>query len=326
MDRNQANLKKGQTPMIPFHITLKTLRQGRGLSQEQLAEALGTSRQTISKWESGAALPDAINLLSLSDFFAVSTDTLLRGVTPDPEPADRSPDAPPIEASISPVAPPIGDPSLEDEAAEGESTADESPTAESTADAEETPAQSLRRPSHLPGRGRLEYEYVSQKKLFGMPLLHVHLGVGLYRAKGVFALGMISSGLVSMGLLSMGLLSFGLLSLGLLAFGGFVLGGAAFGGVAVGILAAAGISIGIFSIGGISLGVIAVGGIAIASKIAVGGLAIAPTSLDVVKGVAYVLTETGTLTLTPAEVEGYLRETIPYLPDWLVKLIARLLG
>jgi transcriptional regulator with XRE-family HTH domain len=291
--------------MIPFHITLKTLRQGRGLSQEQLAEALGTSRQTISKWESGAALPDAINLLSLSDFFAVSTDTLLRGVTPDPEPADRSPDAPPID-----------DPFFEDEAC----------TAESTADAEATPAQSPRRPFHLPGRGRLEYEYISQKKLFGMPLLHVHVGAGLYRAKGVFALGMISSGLVSMGLLSMGLLSFGLLSLGLLAFGGFVLGGAAFGGVAAGILAAAGISIGIFSIGGISLGVIAVGGIAIASKIAVGGLAIAPTSLDVVKGVAYVLTETGTLTLTPAEVEEYLRETIPYLPDWLVKLIAQLLG
>lgn len=302
--------------MIPFHITLKTLRQGRGLSQEQLAEALGTSRQTISKWESGAALPDAINLLSLSDFFAVSTDTLLRGVTPDPEPADRSPDAPPMEASISPDASPIDDPFTEDEAC----------TAESTADAEATPAQTPRRPSHLPGRGRLEYEYISQKKLFGIPLLHVHVGAGLYRAKGVFALGMISSGLVSMGLLSMGLLSFGLLSLGLLAFGGFVLGGAAFGGVAVGILAAAGISIGVFSIGGISLGVIAVGGIAIASEIAVGGLAIAPTSLDVVKGVAYVLTETGTLTLTPTEVEGYLRETIPYLPDWLVKLIAQLLG
>lgn len=300
--------------MIPFHITLKTLRQGRGLSQEQLAEALGTSRQTISKWESGAALPDAINLLSLSDFFAVSTDTLLRGVTP--EPADRSPDAPPIEAVDSPDTPPIDDPFTEDEAC----------TAESTTDAEDTPAQTPRRTSHLPGRGRLEYEYISQKKLFGMPLFHVHVGVGLYRAKGVFALGMISSGLVSMGLLSMGLLSFGLLSLGLLAFGGFVLGGAAFGGVAAGILAAAGISIGVFSIGGISLGVIAVGGIAIASEIAVGGLAIAPTSLDVVKGVAYVLTETGTLTLTPAEVEEYLRETIPYLPDWLVKLIARLLG
>ena len=322
--------------MIPFHITLKTLRQGRGLSQEQLAEALGTSRQTISKWESGAALPDAINLLSLSDFFAVSTDTLLRGVTP--EPADRSPDAlpleeaaspelPPMEVSVSPDAPPIGDatspvsPLIDDPSSEGEAS-----TADSTAGAEENPAQTPRRTSHLPGRGRLEYEYISQKKLFGMPLVHVHLGVGLYRAKGVFALGMISSGLVSAGLLSMGLLSFGLLSLGLLAFGGFVLGGAAFGGVAAGILAAAGISIGVFSIGGISLGVIAVGGIAIASKIAVGGLAIAPTSLDVVKGVAYVLTETGTLTLTPAEVEEYLRETIPYLPDWLVKLIARLLG
>lgn len=287
--------------MIPFHITLKTLRQGRGLSQEQLAEALGTSRQTISKWESGAALPDAINLLSLSDFFGVPTDTLLRGVSPDsPDSPDSSDffEEPYTSSDTSFHAPPTGD----------------------------APPRPQKRPFRLPGRGRLEFEYVSQKKLFGLPLVHVHVGAGLYRAKGVFALGMISSGLISMGLLSMGLLSFGLLSMGLLSFGGFVLGAAAFGGVAAGILAAAGIAIGLFAIGGISLGVIAVGGIAIASHIAVGGLAVAPLSLDLVKGIAYVLTETGTITLTAAEVEGYLLTNMPALPDWLVKLIAELLG
>lgn len=302
--------------MIPFHITLKTLRQGRGLSQEQLAEALGTSRQTISKWESGAALPDAINLLSLSDFFGVPTDTLLRGVSPD------SPDSP--DSSDSPDSFDSSDsPDSFESSEEPYTSSDTSFHAPPTGDA---PPRPQKRPFRLPGRGRLEFEYISQKKLFGLPLVHVHVGAGLYRAKGVFALGMISSGLISMGLLSMGLLSFGLLSMGLLSFGGFVLGAAAFGGVAAGILAAAGIAIGLFAIGGISLGVIAVGGIAIASHIAVGGLAVAPLSLDLVKGIAYVLTETGTITLTAAEVEGYLLTNMPALPDWLVKLIVELIG
>lgn len=299
--------------MIPFHITLKTLRQGRGLSQEQLAEALGTSRQTISKWESGAALPDAINLLSLSDFFGVPTDTLLRGVSPDSFDSPASSDSPDSSDSFD----------SSDFFEEPYTSSDTSFHAPSTGDA---PTRPPKRPFRLPGRGRLEFEYISQKKLFGLPLIHVHVGAGLYRAKGVFALGMISSGLISMGLLSMGLLSFGLLSMGLLSFGGFVLGAAAFGGVAAGILAAAGIAIGLFAIGGISLGGIAVGGIAIASHIAVGGLAIAPLSLDLVKGIAYVLTETGTITLTAAEVEGYLLTNMPALPDWLVKLIVELIG
>lgn len=299
--------------MIPFHITLKTLRQGRGLSQEQLAEALGTSRQTISKWESGAALPDAINLLSLSDFFGVPTDTLLRGVSPDSFDSPASSDSPDSSDSFD----------SSDFFEEPYTSSDTSFHAPPTGDA---PTRPPKRPFRLPGRGRLEFEYISQKKLFGLPLIHVHVGAGLYRAKGVFALGMISSGLISMGLLSMGLLSFGLLSMGLLSFGGFVLGAAAFGGVAAGILAAAGIAIGLFAIGGISLGGIAVGGIAIASHIAVGGLAIAPLSLDLVKGIAYVLTETGTITLTAAEVEGYLLTNMPALPDWLVKLIVELIG
>lgn len=53
------------------------LRKKKGLSQEELSEVLNVSRQTISRWEVGTALPDAINLVQLSKVFEVSTDYLL---------------------------------------------------------------------------------------------------------------------------------------------------------------------------------------------------------------------------------------------------------
>ncbi len=53
------------------------LRKQRGLSQEELAEKLKVSRQAVSRWEGGSALPDAMNLLQLSKLFEVSADYLL---------------------------------------------------------------------------------------------------------------------------------------------------------------------------------------------------------------------------------------------------------
>ena len=53
------------------------LRKQRGLSQEALAEQLGVSRQAVSRWETGSALPDAGNLLQLSRLFGVTADSLL---------------------------------------------------------------------------------------------------------------------------------------------------------------------------------------------------------------------------------------------------------
>ena len=53
------------------------LRKQKGFSQEELAECLNVSRQTISRWELGTALPDATNIVQLSKLFEVSTDYLL---------------------------------------------------------------------------------------------------------------------------------------------------------------------------------------------------------------------------------------------------------
>ena len=66
-----------------------TLRKQKGLSQEQLGEALGVSRQAVSKWESGQSLPDLDKLLALSRYFEVSTDSLLTDEEGAPPPVSR---------------------------------------------------------------------------------------------------------------------------------------------------------------------------------------------------------------------------------------------
>lgn len=53
------------------------LRKMSGLTQEQLAEKLGVSRQTISKWESGSSVPDLESMVRFSRLFQVSLDDLL---------------------------------------------------------------------------------------------------------------------------------------------------------------------------------------------------------------------------------------------------------
>ncbi|MDO4745237.1 MAG: helix-turn-helix transcriptional regulator [Bacillota bacterium] len=55
------------------------LRKQRGWSQEDLAEKLDVSRQSVSKWESGASVPDLTRVLQMSEIFGVTTDYLLKG-------------------------------------------------------------------------------------------------------------------------------------------------------------------------------------------------------------------------------------------------------
>ena len=56
------------------------LRKSNGMSQEELADKLGVSRQAISRWEMGTAMPDATNILQLSRLFQVTTDYLLNDI------------------------------------------------------------------------------------------------------------------------------------------------------------------------------------------------------------------------------------------------------
>lgn len=58
---------------------IKKCRSSMGMSQEELAEKVYVSRQTISNWETGKNYPDIHNLLLLSSLFNVSLDQLIKG-------------------------------------------------------------------------------------------------------------------------------------------------------------------------------------------------------------------------------------------------------
>ena len=57
---------------------IRALRREAGMTQRDLAEALGVSRQAVSKWETGTADPSTSNLLALAKLFGVPAEELLR--------------------------------------------------------------------------------------------------------------------------------------------------------------------------------------------------------------------------------------------------------
>lgn len=63
---------------MTFGEKLFKLRKEKGLSQEALAEQMGTTRQAISKWENNQGFPETEKLLQLSNIFEISTDYLLK--------------------------------------------------------------------------------------------------------------------------------------------------------------------------------------------------------------------------------------------------------
>lgn len=73
-----------------FNEKLQSLRKSNGITQDELAEKLKVTRQTISKWECGESTPDFRNLVKISELFKVSIDLLLK----DEEPAEK------IEANV----------------------------------------------------------------------------------------------------------------------------------------------------------------------------------------------------------------------------------
>lgn len=61
---------------------IQNLRKAKGISQEELADKVGVSRQAVSKWESEQSVPDLDKVIIMSEYFDVTTDYILRGIEP----------------------------------------------------------------------------------------------------------------------------------------------------------------------------------------------------------------------------------------------------
>ncbi|MDE6241493.1 MAG: helix-turn-helix domain-containing protein [Anaeroplasmataceae bacterium] len=166
------------------------------------------------------------------------------------------------------------------------------------------------------------YEYVSKRKVFGVPLVHVHFGVGLYRAKGIIAIGNIATGVVSIGLLSIGVFTLGLLGLGLFTWACFSLGLlVSLGAISIGALAFGGVAVGLFSFGGLSIGLYSFGGCAIAKNIACGGYANAHIAIgDMCQGDFIFHTSNGISDFTQEELRGTILREFPHLWSFIIDI------
>ena len=74
---------------MEFNNKLYELRKQKGFSQEELANRLNVSRQTVSKWEVGDSTPDMEKLIAISDLFGISLDELVLDKAPEPASAPQ---------------------------------------------------------------------------------------------------------------------------------------------------------------------------------------------------------------------------------------------
>ena len=78
---------------------IQHLRKLKGISQEELADKIGVSRQSVSKWESEQSVPDMDKVIIISDFFDVTTDYILKGIETQKQAGEKS-----VNANIFVVA------------------------------------------------------------------------------------------------------------------------------------------------------------------------------------------------------------------------------
>lgn len=92
IEQNTSNKERLEVRMI-LADKIAMLRKQKGWSQEDLAEQLGISRQSVSKWESGNSIPDLDKIVRMSGIFNVSTDFLLKDEIEETiQPVQQEPD------------------------------------------------------------------------------------------------------------------------------------------------------------------------------------------------------------------------------------------
>lgn len=212
-----------------FSEKLTALRRQMGMSQEQLADRLGVTRQSVSKWEGGAAAPELSKLVALSELFHVSVDYLVKDYLEEPEPpAERE------DGSVARLT----------EQVEEISRFFRIWSWDSKTKIRGLPLVSIR---------------FSGNRMRLRDAARGVIAIGNI-AVGVVALGIMSAGAVSIGVISAGALSLGCLAFGLAALGPVAIGLLAFGPVALGLWYAGGVTA---VAGKIAVGAAAVGNTAV---------------------------------------------------------------
>ena len=176
------------------------------------------------------------------------------------------------------------------------------------------------------GKIRMEYEYKSKTKIKGIPLVHINVGFGVKKAKGIIAIGNIAQGLISIGGIAMGLIALGGLGIGLLSISGIALGLIlAIGGISLGTISIGGLSLGVFAIGGCAIGIYAIGGGAFAKNIAMGGYASGYIAIgEQVNGAYKFIVENGVKTFTSEEVKNTILKEFPKTLKIIVSIFSNI--
>ncbi|MBE5803527.1 MAG: helix-turn-helix transcriptional regulator [Clostridiales bacterium] len=208
------------------------LRRENNYTQEQLADLLGVSRQSISKWESNIAYPETAKLIELGKLFGCSMDYLLKE-----EVTEKQEHQPVKRETIRDWCGKL----LRERRSE---------------------RMLLGMPLYHVGRNARGFIAI------GLRAKGV-ISVGLV-SRGVCSLGLLSLGVFSLGVLSLGVFSAGTLTVGLMAAGAIALGIIAAGAISVGVVSMGALSVGGFSVGALAIGHYAAVGDEARAMIAVG--------------------------------------------------------
>ncbi len=195
---------------------LSKLRKEYNYTQEQLADVLGVTRQSISKWESDIAYPETDKLIKLGKLFECSMDYLLNEDITEKQ-------------GVHPT--------------EKETFWDKLKKQFHERKSEKTV---FGMPLYHIGKNAHGFLAIGLKArgVFSIGLM----------SRGIVSLGLLSLGVISIGLLSLGLICVGTFSLGLLAVGSIALGLFAAGAISVGIVSFGALSVGCFSSGALAIG------------------------------------------------------------------------
>jgi len=175
------------------------------------------------------------------------------------------------------------------------------------------------------------FEYKSKRIMLGLPLVHINIGFGLRKAKGVLAIGNIATGILAIGLIAKGLLAIGLLSIGLIGIGILSLALLlAIGTISVGIFSLGAVALGIFTLGAVSIGIYSVGALSVASHVAIGDHAYGHIAVGrIVDGAREFIDTSERLnlsTISGEEVRSAILEEYPNTWNWTIRWLTWFLG